>query len=582
MTLKKITIENVKGILNRNFELDILANRPSLLVAPNGFGKSSFATAFNSLQTNKLSVHEDHHHKSDSDLAAKLTIEYENSENAVFTLEADDTHNTISDHFSWFVINSQIKAKGVGRNFGGRTAVSASISVDPVTLIETIPAREKFEYSHRNQKTIFGCNGKIMPNISHYFENLEFISNLGDKFNLFDRMSQVRNQIKIDNFISYVNAQNVTAEQLLEWVSNNKLDYLSEIEPLNEISNIILNANLGVANPALSFFIGLQLHSVYTQDKAKFKKAQKYSSYKLEKNGYKEMLKAFNSSWCKVVPKESGRKLIVEFPKTNHISNGQRDVITFVALLYRAQKKLTGNNCILVIDEVFDYLDEANLVAVQYYITKLIDKFKGEGRRLYPLILTHLNPYYFKNFAFSKQKVYYLDKRDIQPNSAMVKLLRKRNEASIKDDVSKFLLHFHNSEINKRAEFKALDLRQTWGESDNFYRFIREEARKYLEDGENFDPLAVCCAVRISVERRAYELLADQAHKQEFLNKFKTRDKLSCAESHGVPIPEYFYLLGVIYNDGMHWGEGQDNISPIAAKLENQIIRGLVQQALEA
>jgi len=324
------------------------------------------------------------------------------------------------------------------------------------------------------------------------------------------------------------------------------------------------------------------LHNVYKQDRAKFKKAQKYSSYKLEKSEYKEMLKAFNSSWCRVAPKESGRKLIVEFPKTNHISNGQRDVITFVALLYRAQKKLTGNNCILVIDEVFDYLDDANLVAVQYYITKLIDKFKNEGRRLYPLILTHLNPYYFKNFAFSKQKVYYLDKRDIQPNSAMVKLLRKRNEVSIKDDVSKFLLHFHSGEINKRAEFNALGLRQTWGEGDNFHNFIREEARKYLEDGEGFDPLSVCCAVRISVERRAYELLADHGHKQEFLGTFKTRDKLTYAESIGVSIPEYFYLLGVIYNDGMHWREGQDNISPIAAKLENQTIRGLIGQALEA
>ena len=582
MTLKKITIEHVKGISNRNFELNILANKPSLLVAPNGFGKSSFAAAFNSLQTNKLLVHEDHHHRSDPDLAAKLTIEYENSENAVFTLEADDTHNTISDHFSWFVINSQIKAKGVGRKFGGRTAVSASISVNPVTLIETIPPRETFEYSHQNQKASFGCNGKILPNISTHLENLEFISSLGDKFSLFDGMSQVRNQRKINDFISDVNAQKGTAEQLLEWVSNNKLNYLSEIEPLNEISKIILNSNFGVANPALSFFIGLQLHSVYTQDKANFKKAQKYSSYKLEKNEYKEMLKAFNSSWCRVAPKESGRKLIVEFPKTNHISNGQRDVITFVALLYRAQKKLTGKNCILVIDEVFDYLDDANLVAVQYYITKLIEKFKDEGRRIYPLILTHLNPYYFKNFAFSKQKVYYLDKRDIQPNSAMVKLLRKRDEALIKDDVSKFLLHFNNIEINKRAEFNALGLRQTWGEGDNFYRFIRAEARKYLEDGENFDPLAVCCAGRVSVERCAYELLADHAHKQEFLDTFKTRDKLSCAESHGVSIPEYFYLLGVIYNDGMHWRDGQDNISPIAAKLENQTIRVLVQLALEA
>lgn len=581
MTLKNITIEHVKGISNRNFELNILANKPSLLVAPNGFGKSSFAAAFNSLQANKLSVHESHHHRSDSGLASKLTIEYEDSNNEVFILEADDTRNTISDHFSWFVINSQIKAKGVGKSFAGRTAVSASISVDPVTLIETIPVSESFEYSYQNQKTSFGSNGKILPNISSCLENLEFVRSIGDKFTLFDRMSQIMNQRKIDTFVTDVNAQNGTAKQILNWVSS-KLDCLSEIEPLDEMSNIILNANLGVDRPEISFFISLQLHSVYKRDKAKFKKAQKYSSYKLEKNEYKEMLQAFNSSWCRIVPKESGRKLIVEFPKTNHISNGQRDVITFVALLYRAQKKLTGNNCILIIDEVFDYLDDANLIAVQYYITKLIDKFKSEGRRLYPLILTHLNPYYFKNFAFSKQKVYYLDKRDIKPNPAMVKLLRYRNEASIKDDVSKFLLHFHTGEINKRAEFHELGLKQIWGEDHNFYTFIREEARKYLDHESNFDPLSVCCAVRVSVERRAYEHLADDAHKQEFLDTFKTRDKLSYAESHGVSIPEYFYLLGVIYNDGMHWREGQDNISPIAAKLENQTIRGLISQALVA
>ena len=122
--------------------------------------------------------------------------------------------------------------------------------MDPVTLIETIPARETFEYSHRNQKAIFGCNGKILPNISPHLENLEFISSLGDRFIIFDRMSQVRNQRKIEVFVSDVNDQNGTTEQLLEWVSNNWIDYLSEIEPLNEISNIILNANLGVTCPA--------------------------------------------------------------------------------------------------------------------------------------------------------------------------------------------------------------------------------------------------------------------------------------------------------------------------------------------
>lgn len=270
----------------------------------------------------------------------------------------------------------------------------------------------------------------------------------------------------------------------------------------------------------------------------------------------------------------------MEFPKAHQISNGQRDVITFITLLLKAQKKLKGPNAILIIDEVFDYLDDANLVAVQYYITKLIKKFKDEGRRLYPLILTHLNPFYFKNYAFKNQKVYFLNKKDIQSEPSMIKLLRKRNEETIKDDVSKFLLHYNPEEISKRIEFQILELRETWGESDNFYKFINDEALKYISESVEFDPLAVCCAVRVAVEKYSYQQLVNEDSKHRFITTFKTRDKLEYAEEVGATIPEYFYLLGVIYNEGMHWKEGQDNISPIAAKLENQTIRYLIKQIM--
>ena len=47
--LKVIEIENIKGIGHKRFALDIWPNKPSLLVAPNGFGKSSFAVAINEM-----------------------------------------------------------------------------------------------------------------------------------------------------------------------------------------------------------------------------------------------------------------------------------------------------------------------------------------------------------------------------------------------------------------------------------------------------------------------------------------------------------------------------------------------------
>ena len=45
MKIKSIEIENIKGISHAKYDLGIIPNKPNLIVAPNGFGKSSFATA---------------------------------------------------------------------------------------------------------------------------------------------------------------------------------------------------------------------------------------------------------------------------------------------------------------------------------------------------------------------------------------------------------------------------------------------------------------------------------------------------------------------------------------------------------
>jgi hypothetical protein len=582
LTIKKIGIKNIKGIEDKSFQLDILANRPSLMVAPNGFGKSSFAAAFLSLLQNRLSVHEDHHHKADADLPSELSIEFEDETGQIHSLTADGSKNELNEHFSWFVINNQIKAKGVGRSFGGRNVVSASIAVEPVVLVETIPAQESFGYSYAQLKRNFGNNGKVLPNITEFSDSPNFVKGIGEKFNELDRIGQVRNSQAIADLIADIDQQNGTADRLLAWIEANQLGDLEAIEPLKLVAELILSSNLDITERHVAFLAAIQISRLYDADKRKFKRAQKHANYLIEKRQYSQILAAFNTSWCRIVPKVKNRKLVVDFPKAKHISNGQRDVITFVALLHRAQSKLRGRNGILIIDEVFDYLDDANLVAVQYYITKMIERYKDEGKRLYPLIFTHLNPHYFKSFVFSKQKVYYLDKRDINAKPAMIKLLRYREQPCIEQDVSKYLLHYHPDDINQRQAFEALNLKATWGEGQNFNTFIDEECRKYADSEEDFDPLAVCCAVRNLVEKNAFQQLPSQAERDTFISTHKTRKKLEFAESVGASIPEYFYLLGVIYNEGMHWRDGQDNLSPIAAKLENSTVRSLICKVRQA
>ena len=75
--LKVIENENIKGIGQRKFELNIIPNKPSLLVAPNGFGKSSFATAFNSMNNSRIKLHDDDLHSEIATNLPKIAIEYE-------------------------------------------------------------------------------------------------------------------------------------------------------------------------------------------------------------------------------------------------------------------------------------------------------------------------------------------------------------------------------------------------------------------------------------------------------------------------------------------------------------------------
>lgn len=59
MEIKSITIKNVRGIGEKTIELGMLPNKPSLLIAPNGSGKSSFAFAFQWLNRLKIKLNVD-------------------------------------------------------------------------------------------------------------------------------------------------------------------------------------------------------------------------------------------------------------------------------------------------------------------------------------------------------------------------------------------------------------------------------------------------------------------------------------------------------------------------------------------
>lgn len=570
--IKAIQIENIKGIANKRFDLDILPNKPSILVAPNGFGKSSLATAFKSMNNRRIALHEDDYHEEDETKIPKIGIEYRRPDNSIANLEATPNSNSICTELDYFVINNHTKPKGIGSQFGRATA---TLEIKDVVLIDRIPNNVQFAYQIRPYQQRFGVNGRVLPNANMALRNLKLVEKLSLNYQALLRANGGRVQGRINSIIAAINNQVGNAEFLTNWITVNRLAELKQIEHLNVIGNIIHEFDLGFNSETKSYLVAVQLVWLYNNDQNAFKDACNFSNYHLEKNRFEETLLTFNCTWKEIRASQSNGQLIVKFPKAIHISNGQRDILTLIAMLFRAKRNLKKDSNILIIDEVFDYLDDANLTAAQYYITSLIKEYADEGKRLYPIILTHLNPNYFKNFAFSNQKVYYLDKSNMVPNQHLVRLLRNRENPTIKDDVAKYQLHYNIEQINKRTEFRNLGLPELWGEGNNFREFLFTEVDNYL-NGRPYCPFGVCGGVRVKIEEIAYNKLVNPPSQTAFLETKKTRSKLEKAEEMGVISPESHYLLGIIYNEGMHWKDGIDNISPIASKLENLTIKKLI------
>ena len=98
-----------------------------------------------------------------------------------------------------------------------------------------------------------------------------------------------------------------------------------------------------------------------------------------------------------------------------------------------------------------------------------------------------------------------------------------------------------------------------------------------LFKGSFADVFAICLRNKNKeIEEIAYNKLQNHDAQNAFLTTHKTRSKLENAEGMGIVSPESHYLLGIIYNEGMHWKDNQDNVSPIASKLENLTIKKLI------
>jgi hypothetical protein len=572
--LETIEIKNIKGISDKLFELQLFPNKPSILVAPNGFGKSSVACAFKSLNNARIDLADNNHFNKDTEKKPEISVRYDGTKYV-----ATDSTNTLSSIFDISVINSHVVPDAKKRKIGGFTTVSTSLKVSSVVLIDRIPRKKDFSYKYSDMKTGFGTSGKALPNAASLFADLVFVSLINRDVDFLQFAKKKAYINLIDPVVDVVNSYNGTADEIRASINANLLDELRAIAPLKSLSKLIQESN-GYAEVE-AYLLAWQIAT--KSQEADFNLAMKYQLYLGEKKFFDELLSSADTTRHKIKTKEdkaSGNKkqLVVNFPGADDMSNGQRDILSFIAQIQRSLKKLRKPNCILVIDEIFDYLDDANLVAFQYYVTQVIEVFKKQNRNIFPLLLTHLDPACFKHFCFNKHRlqIRYLNRNAGAASSVFLKIVKNRTDPAIEDDLSKYHFHYHPEEKNLEADFTRLTMRKAWGKSHSFYNIVYKEAENYLKGGV-FDAVAVLFAVRVKIEELAYARLIGPAQQACFLdNQHGTSNKLDYCEIAGISIPETHYLLGLIYNDNLHWSTDRDYETPLLAKLENFTIKKMI------
>jgi energy-coupling factor transporter ATP-binding protein EcfA2 len=578
--IKSIGIEYVKGLKNHTFSLDIIPNKPSLLVAPNGFGKSSLAMAFAALKTKRMELAKEQHHLGDESLAPKLTLTIRQN-GQISTLIADRNSNAIAGVFDVHVVTSRLRAKATKHNMGKFTTVTASLEISELVLVATIPPKAQHIYDVTAIRGRFGGSGKAFRNLDKTLASPALADGLMYLCGLMDKVEGVRIQNEIAEMITLLQAQAGTADDIRAWADGALAPRLEAIGAIKALANLLTSATGAGQTRIDALLSGLQVALTYLGGKKAFKDACRHLSYINEKESFEDIIKAFGATWKKVRPVERKGSLVVSFPQAMHISNGQRDSLCFAAELRKIERSISSRDVILVIDEVFDYLDDANLVAVQYYITRLIKKAREKQRSVYPLIFTHLNPYYFKNFTFAKQKIYFLKASKPAINRDFRALIAKRGDPSIEKEIDRHYLHYDPSPIDIKFQFGALGLRETWGDSIAFQEYTEAEWNKYVDESDDYDPFAVCCFVRVRVEKIIHDAIQDPARRSELLDTWKTKSKLDFAVANGVDVDDTIYLLGIIYNEGMHVHDNVDDNSPIVSKLENRTIRHMLIESIK-
>lgn len=577
MQIKSIQIKNVRGIQDKTIYLDMIPNKPSILVAPNGSGKSSFAFAFQWLNRLRLKLEKDDAYNGDVNNNPQLIITTDEPDNNTYI--ADENVNNVSKKFGIFVINNGLMASSPGQH-NGVLIGKAKITISDIELLGKKPNDVNLKDDFDEVYDTAAMPQGFLPLINALLNNNRFIASCDiDKLKMKAKQAKVIND-QIEQIKTYTGT---VAERHLKVEGSNKA-VLEEIPAILYAENV-LRRFCGNDNDTKLLLKAIRLVTLVYRKKQDFKGRVVLANYKINEDSSRTLFDALKKTWKDIKPHRVHGKVILRIGDAQRISNGERDILILLGMLQKAKNSFIKPDNILVIDEVFDYLDDANLVAAQHYVNTFIRELKDEGKNIYPIILSHINPIYFRTFAFKDMKVYYLNPLQYpDASNNMMKVVRKRFELETQNKekanlISKYMLHYHPD--YSRSMDDVIGMKDpNWNNIPTFKAYCFRQTEEYLK-GKRYDALAVCVALREMIEKYCYQKLETEEQKIHFLdNSLGTENKINYVEKFNIVLPETFSLLGLIYNDPLHPNNKNkiDLRQTLYSRLENNTIKGMISE----
>ena len=581
-----ITCRHVKGIENLAVDCDFYPNKPNFLVAPNGSGKSSLAAAFASLNSRRLNLADADRYNGEDWDDISLSVAFDDG----LTLSANSASNEISDQMDVQVIRSGLYANMTNRRVGPRVLSQTKMSVQQCVLYDKVPANVHLNYSVKAERQKYppGVRGK-MGNLAGLFDNYSFLDDLLACDAAFKSTMGQRYRTTIENFFDAVILLE-TGENEGDANEAEVIETIVSVKPLAAIKNI-LDRWFPEKGGLFNYLDAIQVNRFINGKRSEIKSACAYLRFRKTKHDVNEMLSLLDRTRYEVRARVRNRQLVVDFPDWNDASNGEIDVLQLCVALFRARIRLGAKkNSLLIIDEVFDYLDDANLLVAQHLLLEMMKQFRDSKRRLYVVILTHLDPGLFKSFRFRKFHTSYISIAEEgfkQGRLNKILIDRKRCQKERKviyEAISSYYLHFSDCRSVSEDVMTYVSKQGLEGKlrEPEFFRCEMESELSDYFSGKPFAPSEICCGIRIAVERLCYEALPTEGDKPGFLEiKQGTEERLLYAEGHGVDVPEAFHLLGSIYNSCMHLSGRSGEVELVRRQLGNNIIRHMIETSLK-